>query len=294
MGLYGVSGARTGAFIWAAGLLDDRVPTALFPRLLAELAPHVALSDVDATEMLWSGEGREHEVAFRHENYFESIRRFEVAIEDRERVVRIYCDWFAEPDQSARPVNRYKWALALLQLPVPDEAQAENLMRRALREAERQGDARLARRVSAASLNLLWSRDGRSPVRIDTFLRRAEDELALTTELLGGGDRSQAERRLDSLSERLERRISSGRVLSPRAVSGLRRLRITSDVRRSQILFNDRKPVEAAELRRTPSATSTACAPLGESRSKPGRSWRWRHCIPRRWRSRSRARSSRH
>jgi tetratricopeptide (TPR) repeat protein len=234
--------------IWAAALLDDRVPTPLFRRLLAELAPHVALSDVDATEMLWSGEGREDEVAFRHENYFESIRRFEVAMEDRKRVVHIYCSWFAEPDQSTRPVDRYKWALALLQLPVPDEAQAEKLMRSALREAQRQGDARLARRVSAASLNLVWKRDGHSPIRISTFLSRAEDELALTTELLGGGDRSQADRRLNRLSDRLDKRLSSGRFKSPQTVAELHRLRLTADARRSQILFNDRKPVEAAEL----------------------------------------------
>jgi hypothetical protein len=234
--------------IWAAGLLDDRVPTPLFRRLLVELAPHVSLSDVDATEMLWSGEGREDEVTFRHENYFESIRRFEVATEDRERVVRIYCDWFAEADQSGRPVDRYKWALALLQFPVPDEARAEKLMRSALREAQRQGDARLARRVSAASLNLMWKRDGHSPVRLNTFLSRAEDELALTTELLGGGDRSQAERRLDRLSDRLDRRLGGGRARSPQTIRELRRLRLTAEVRRSQILFNDRKPVEAAEL----------------------------------------------
>jgi hypothetical protein len=234
--------------IWAASLLDDRVPTPLFRRLLAELAPHVPISDVDATEMLWSGEGREDEVAFRHENYFESIRRFEVAMQDRERVVKIYCDWFAEPDQSTRPVDRYKWALALLQLPVPDEAKAEKLMRSALREAQRQGDERLARRVSAASLNLMWKRDSDSPIRINIFLSRAEDELALATELLGGGDRSQAEQRLNRLSDRLDRRLASGRVRSPQTVGELRRLRLTADVRRSQILFNDRKPVEAAEL----------------------------------------------
>jgi tetratricopeptide (TPR) repeat protein len=234
--------------IWAAGLLDDRVPTPLFRRLLAELAPHVPISDVDATEMLWSGEGREREVAFRHENYFESIRRFEMATQDRERVVKIYCDWFAEPDQSTRPVDRYKWALALLQLPVPDEAQAEKLMRSALRAAQRQGDERLARRVSAASLNLVWKRDSRSPVRIDTFLSRAEDELALATELLGGGERSKAELRLSRLADRLDGRVASGRVRSPETVGELRLLRLTADVRRSQILFNDRKPVEAAEL----------------------------------------------
>jgi hypothetical protein len=234
--------------IWATGLLDDRVPTALFRLLHTALSPHVALSDVDSTEMLWSGEGREDEVVFRHENYFESIRRFEVAMDNRERVVRIYCEWFAQPARSSRPVDRYKWALALLQLPAPDETQAHKLMRSALREAKRQGDERLARRVSAASLNLVWSRDSRSPVRIDTFLRHAEDELALTTDLLGGGDRSQAEQRLSRLSDKLERRLHGGRLPSPRAAGELRRLRLTSDIRHSQILFNDRKPAQAAEL----------------------------------------------
>ena len=234
--------------IWAAGLIEDRVPTPLFRRLLVGLAPHISLSDVDATEMLWSGGGKEDEVSFRHENYFESIRRFEMAIEDRERVVNIYCEWFAEADRSDRPVDRYRWALALLQLPVPEEAGAEELMRSALRDAQRRGDARLAHRISAASLNLMWKRDSDSPIRINTFLSRAEEELVLTTELLGDGDRSQAERRLDRLSDRLDRRLRGGRGRSPRTIGELCRLRLTADVRRSQILFNDRKPVEAAEL----------------------------------------------
>lgn len=234
--------------VWGMSLLDDRMPTPLFRRLWAELAPDISLGDIDGTEMLWSGEADDDEVAFRHENYFESIRRFEVPREDRERAVKVYCDWFAETDQADRPVDRFKWGLALLQLPVPDEDQAESLMRSALRDAQDRGDSRLARRVLAASLDLVWRRDESSAIQTETFLRRSEEELSLTTELLGSGDRSRAARRLARLSGRLDGRASSGQFPSTQAVAELRRLQLTADVRRSQILFNDRKPVEAAEL----------------------------------------------
>lgn len=235
--------------VWGMGLLDDRMPTPLFRRLWAELAPDVSLGDIDGTEMLWTGEDDDDEVAFRHENYFESIRRFEVSKEDRERAVKVYCEWFAETEQADRPVDRFKWGLALLQLPVPDEDQAEALMRSALRGAQDRGDLRLARRVQAASLDLAWRRDERSPVEAGAFLRHSEEELWLTNELLGSGDRSRAARRLTRLSGRLEGRVSGGQPSSStEAVAELRRLQLTAEVRRSQILFNDRKPVEAAEL----------------------------------------------
>jgi hypothetical protein len=102
--------------------------------------------------------------------------------------------------------------------------------------------------VQAASLDLAWKRDERAPAEAGTFLRRSEEELWLTNELLGSGDRSRAARRLARLSGRLEGRVSGGQPSATGAVTELRRLQLTADVRRSQILFNDRKPVEAAEL----------------------------------------------
>jgi AAA ATPase domain len=233
--------------VWAASLLEDRLPTLLFRRLWTGLAPEISLHDVDTTEMLWTGEGEEDEVSFRHENYFRSVRRFEVSPRDRERVVELYCGWFAEAKQSGRPADRYRWALALLQLPVPDTAQAEKLMRVALRDAQRQGDIRLARRISAAALDLTWTGGAQSPARINTFLRRCEEDLALTQQLLAT-DRSRAARRLDRLREKLRGRLSSGRIRSQQAIRELRRLELMVEVRHSQILFNDRQPEKAGEL----------------------------------------------
>ena len=197
--------------------------------------------------MLWTGEGEEDEVSFRHENYFRSVRRFEVSPKDRERVVELYCGWFAEAKRSGRPVDRYRWALALLQLPVPDATQAKKLMRLALREAQRQSDIRLARRISAASLDLTWTGDAQSPVRMGTFLLCCGEDLALTQELLAG-DRSRAARRLDRLREKLRERLSNGRIRSPQAIKELRKLELMIEVRHSQILFNDRQPERAGEL----------------------------------------------
>jgi hypothetical protein len=73
--------------VWGSALLDDHLPLSLFRHLWAELAPEVSVREIDATDMLWTGDGDDREVVFRHENYFESVRRFTVSDEDRRRVV---------------------------------------------------------------------------------------------------------------------------------------------------------------------------------------------------------------
>jgi len=105
--------------VWGSALLDDRVGKPLFQRLWRELAPDVSLRAVDGTDMLWTDDGAAHEVAFRHENYFESIRRFTVSEADRRRVVDAYCGWFAGLSRPS-PVERFSWARAMLELPDPD------------------------------------------------------------------------------------------------------------------------------------------------------------------------------
>lgn len=232
--------------VWGAALLEDRIPTPLFRQLWRELAPDVSLVDVDATDLLWTGDGEEREVAFRHENYFQSTRRFEVSSRDRERVVEVYSDWF-EAARIRDPADLFRWARVLLELPEPDVTRAGRLLRDALKGARRRADLLLARRISAAALDLAWREDDRSPVGIATFLRRCDDELTLTRDLLGS-DRFQAARRLDGLRDRLERRLASGRTRSLRTLGALRRRRLTAEVLRSEILFNDRQPARASEV----------------------------------------------
>lgn len=232
--------------VWAAGLLEDRIPATLFRRLRQQLAPEVAARDVDATDMLWTGDGREREVAFRHENYFRSVKLFEVSDPERERVVRIYSDWFEET-KSRDPADQFKWARVLLELPQPDTRRAQALLKSALRGARGRGDAPLAQRISAVSLDLTWDEDAQMPLKTDAFLRRCDDELALTRELLGS-DRFQATRRLDEFERRLDGRLTSGRTRTARTLRALERRKLSAMVLRSQILFNDQEPARAADV----------------------------------------------
>lgn len=232
--------------VWAAALLEDRVPAPLFRRLRSELAPDVSLADIEATDLLWTGDGETHEVAFRHENYFRSIRRFEVAPRDRERVVEIYSDWFAALPRR-EPSDQFRWARALLELPTPPFARARKLMLSALRGARRAGDVSLARRIAAASLDLAWREDDHSPLPIASFVRRCDEDLALTRELVGS-DRQHAARRLDQLLGRLERRLATGGARSAQSRAKLEYRRLEGEVVRAQILFNDRQPGVASEI----------------------------------------------
>lgn len=155
--------------VWSVGLLEDRIPLKLFRCLLEACAPGSSLADVEATAILWTGEGLRQEVAFRHEHYFRTIRQFEVGVADRARVVDVYVRWF---EASERPgsADLFRWARALLEHPEPDLDRAQTLLRRALEAARGLEDVPLARRICAASLDLRWKTEERSPCSSETFL----------------------------------------------------------------------------------------------------------------------------
>ena len=235
-----------GLLIWAAGLLEDRLPTPLFRRLWRALAPDVPLADIDATDVLWTGSGAEREVAFRHENYFQAVKLFEVSDEDRERVVDLYVDWFGRKSRRD-PVDRFRWARALLERPRPDMAQVQRILKSARQGAQRSGDLQLARRIATTTIDLTWSRDARSAIPLAQFVRWCDDDLTVTRELLEA-DRSQAARRLTALSERIEQRLEHVGRRSARNYTEVRRRQLTAEVLQTQVLFNDRQPAKASEI----------------------------------------------
>ena len=230
--------------IWAAALLEDRLPTPLFLRLREELAPSLSLPDVDATDILFTGSGQGPEVAFRHEHYFRSIRDFDVPVEERERVIAVYSDWLSG---RRNPADRFRRARALCKLPAPDVAQALRLMKSALGGARRRGDQALARRIAATSLDVSWERDLEYPMKADAFLRRTDEELELTRELLSS-DRAQAGRRLREMADRLDARLRSTQNRTPTRGAELQCRQLTADVLRSQLLYNDSRPAQAAQV----------------------------------------------
>lgn len=232
--------------VWACSLLEDRIPRPLFRLLRSKLAPAVSVREVDATELLWTGDGAEHEVVFRHENYFEALRRFDVSSADRTRAVQVYDDWYAEI-RSPGPIDRFRWARVLLEAPAADRARARSLFRTARRAAERQGDRALTRRISAAELDLAWEDDARASLPVERFLERCDQELSLSQELLTC-DRTEAERRIGRLRERLRDRLASGRHRHGVVLARLRRRQLEGDVLLAQFLFDDQSPARATEI----------------------------------------------
>lgn len=230
--------------VWACALLEDRVPVKLFDRLRARLAPEASLSDVDGTDMLWTGDGRQAEVVFRHEHYFEALRRFDVGDADRDRVVAAYGDWF---DDMARPgpSERFRWARALLSASVPDVDRARTLLTSARTTARRRGDLHLARRATAALLDLTWETDDRDALARSRLWRAFDDEVTLSRELLGS-DRASAAVRIGALRSRLERHLST--TADERFAARLRSRQIAADLVHAELLFNDRRPDRAAAL----------------------------------------------
>lgn len=233
--------------VWGSALLEDLVAAPLFGRLWRELAPDVSVRDIDATDMLWTGDGEAQEVVFRHENYFQSIRRFTVSEEGRRRVVNAYCHWFADLHDPS-PAEQFAWARAILELPDPDRPHAKALLVSALDTARRSGDPRLTQRIQAFYLDLVWSLNDRNLIGPTEFLRHCDEELYLCRDFLGV-DRDQAKTRMERMSRCIESRFKTveGQV-SPEAPDELLRRLLTAEAFEAQLLFNDRRPTESAEL----------------------------------------------
>jgi hypothetical protein len=232
--------------LWAASLLEDRIPVRLFRYLWRAIGPDLSLAEIDATEFLWTGGVEPAEVSFRHENYFQSLRRLEVPVADQKRLVDIYAAWFEQlPTLDA--AGKFRWARILVQSPTPDAQKVRLLLRTALVGARRHGDLSLARRVQTMLLDFNWTENAQSPVRMNSFLHCCDDELSLCRELLSS-DRLQAASRILYLRDLLRERLSLQPGGTSRSWDGLRYRLLAADVVRSQILFNDRQPALASEV----------------------------------------------
>lgn len=232
--------------LWGASLLEDRIPVSLFRHLWRGIGPNLSLAEIDATGFLWTGNGEQGEVSFRHENYFQSLRRLEVAPTEQKRVIETYADWFARFER-LDSVGKFRWARILIESPTPDADKIRSLLRTALRGAQRHGDLGLARRVLTTLLDYAWTGNAQSAMRIHSFLRYCGDEVSLCRSLMDS-DRLQAAERIDHLRDRIRERLSFSGAWTSQTVETLQFLLMTADVLHSQILFNDRQPTKASDV----------------------------------------------
>ena len=230
--------------LWACALVGDQLPMPLFEQLWQALAPKLSLRAVDATDILWTGDGSTHEVVFRHEHYFESLRRFTVGDEDREQVISAYRQWY-ERQRRLSAAERFRWAQVSLKSSTPDFARSRALLANALARARRQADDRLARRILAFALDLTWTSDERERVPVPIFNRSCDQEVTLCRELLNV-DRDQAAMRIKRLRQRLESRLMARSNLAS-GQEALEYRSLLADAVYAQLLFNDRRSTESAE-----------------------------------------------
>ncbi|HSK48761.1 MAG TPA: hypothetical protein VLA05_12305, partial [Coriobacteriia bacterium] len=125
---------------------------------------------------------------------------------------------------------------------------ARALLVSALDNARRSGDPRLTQRIQVFYLDLVWRQNDRSPIDDAEFLERCDEELDLCRDFLGV-DRDQAATRMERMSRRIESRlkaIEGG--ASPEIRDEVLRRHLTAEALAAQLLFNDRRPTESAEL----------------------------------------------
>ena len=231
--------------LWGASLLEDRIPGPLFRHLWRGIGPDLSLAEIEATGFLWAGNGEQADVSFRHENYFQSLRRLETVPTEQRKVVEIYAEWFSR-FKKLDAFGQFSWARILMQSPVRDADQIRNLLRTALTGARRRGDMGLARRVLTNLLDFTWSENAQSTIKIRAFLKCCEDEVELCRSLLNT-DRLQAAQRIDYLRDRIRERLSFRMGTTP-TTQKLQFQLLTADLLHSQILFNDRKPSQASDV----------------------------------------------
>src|SRR6185436_12788923 len=96
------------------------------------------------------------QVSFRHENYFQTVRRFQIPQEHRDAVVDAYTSWFAKTKQPTAAL-RYVQARVALEARDPDLALVRRLLRSAELIAVKRKDRSLTSRILATLLDrITW------------------------------------------------------------------------------------------------------------------------------------------
>ncbi|MCP4603489.1 MAG: AAA family ATPase [Proteobacteria bacterium] len=192
--------------IGAVALLSERISAQLFNRLWRTIAPEHTLTEFEATEFLRIPAGGQT-ILFRHESYFQAIRRMGLNKQAMQLAIDTYRSWF-ESLGALTAQQRYDWARLLLELEVVDFKRASMLLHWALRSAEARHDNALACRILQCLLDsVCWVGSARAIKSSRDFLRICDKDIRLCQLHVSTGERQQAMDRADQLVHRLEVRI---------------------------------------------------------------------------------------
>jgi hypothetical protein len=247
---YWLNDRKLAVLLWAAALVDDNLPAPLFRNLWSRIAPEVTQPRIESTEFLRFPQHDEEglQVSFRHENYFQTVRRIQLPEADRRAVVDAYSAWFSKAKRLS-PGLRYVQAKVELEAPRPDLKRVRKILRAAQGTAMRRRDRSLTSRILATLLDgVTWPSDRERPLSGSSLIRACDDEVTLCDNLIRSGRTDVAGERIQHTLDAIESRLRSHPSRATDFVDSIKRRRFTLLAMKAGILFHDRRPAEAVAV----------------------------------------------
>ena len=244
---YWLNDQKLAVLLWATALVDDNLPATLFRHLWTRIAPEVTQIKIESTEFLRFPQRAEEglQVSFRHENYFQTVRRIQLPETERQAVVDAYSGWFSKA-KGLGPGLRYVQAKVELEAPSADFKLVRRILRAAQTIALRRGDRSLTSRILATLLDgVTWPSDRRRALSISSLIRACDDEMLLCRNLTRSGRTDVAYERIQRTLGTIESRLRSLPIAS---VYRIKRRQFMLLTMKAGILYHDRKPAEAVAI----------------------------------------------
>src|SRR6185369_10765905 len=231
--------------LWAAALVDDSLPLPLFNHLWSNIAPDVTQSQIESTEFLRFPQNAESlQITFRHENYFQTVRRIQIPDHERRAIVEIYSKWFVQTKRLGTGL-RYTQARVELEAPNPNLKRVNRILRAVLGAASKQGDRSLTARILVSLLDgVTWPSNENKPLRERPLLQACDDEIDLCLSLVSSGRTDIAYERIERVLMILNKRFQTERHANE-LVNQIKRRRFTLLTMKARILYHDRQPAAA-------------------------------------------------
>lgn len=247
---YWLNDQKLAVLLWAVALVDDNLPSPLFRHLWSRIAPEVTQLKIESTEFLRFPQRDEEglQVSFRHENYFQTMRRIQLPVDIRRTIVEVYAEWFREAKRLS-PVLRYVQAKVELEAPNPDLRHVKKILRSAQSISQRRQDRSLTSRILATLLDgVIWPSERERPLPIKSLIHACDDEVTLCKHLSQSGRTDVAYERIEHTLRVIESRF---RLHSTRAIDSIdlmKQRRFTLLTMKAVILYHDRQQAQALAL----------------------------------------------
>jgi len=262
---------KLAVLLWSASMVEDNLPEQLFHHLWSRLAPSVTQTEIESTEFLSQSRriGEGSSVSFRHENYFQAMRRLQVPDKERQAVLDAHLEWFSG-SRRLPPALRFAQARVSLAAIRPDRRKIRRLLQTAHRAALKQGDRSLASRILATLLDgITWPMHAESPLTAVALERACAEETELCEHLVRSGQPDFALDRIHRVLIVIDSRFEFPPVGISSAVGAVLRYRFLLLSMEAGILFHDRRPQEAVRItNRTVRDLDTILSRVGSNERK--------------------------